>query len=115
MELTEKTCTPCKGGTPPLTAEEAAGLAGAIPGWSIVENATRLAREFKFRNFAQALAFVNALGAIAESEGHHPDLCFGWGYARVTLYTHKIAGLHENDFIMAAKFSQAFQSMAPVQ
>ncbi len=108
MEIHQMTCAPCKGGTPPLSADEAAGLAGAVPEWELADGATRLARQFKFRDFAQALAFVNAMGAIAEEQGHHPDICFGWGYARVTLYTHKIAGLHENDFIMAAKFDRAF-------
>jgi 4a-hydroxytetrahydrobiopterin dehydratase len=105
-ELAGKTCTPCRGGIPPLPPEEAAGFMGDVPGWTLGDDARRLMREFKFKNFRQALAFVNQVGEIAEAEGHHPDIAFGWGYARITLYTHKIGGLHENDFIVAAKINQ---------
>jgi 4a-hydroxytetrahydrobiopterin dehydratase len=105
-ELAEKSCTACRGGTPPLTRDEAAGFVGDIPGWSLEADGTRIERGFKFKNFAGALAFVNRVGEIAEEEGHHPDVAFGWGYAKVTLYTHKIRGLHENDFIMAAKINR---------
>ncbi len=101
--LTAKTCTPCQGGIPPLTPAQAGHFLEEAPGWRLEENATWLKRDFEFPDFAAALAFVNKVGALAESEGHHPDICFGWGYATVTLQTHKINGLHENDFIMAAK------------
>lgn len=103
MELTAKTCVPCRGGIPPLTEAEAKGLLKEAPGWKLDGSATRIERRFEFANFAEALGFVNKLGALAEAEGHHPDIAFGWGYATVVFYTHKIKGLHENDFIMAAK------------
>jgi len=105
-ELASKTCTPCRGGEPPLGADDAAGFMRRVPEWSLIEDGTRIERTFKFRNFAAALAFVNRVGSLAEEEGHHPDIAFGWGYARITLYTHKIGGLHENDFIMAAKIDR---------
>ena len=105
-ELASKSCTPCRGGIPPLSPDEAAGLLRSAPGWTLENEARRLERDFKFKNFAGALAFVNRVGEIAEAEGHHPDIAFGWGYARITLFTHKIGGLHENDFIVAAKINQ---------
>ena len=74
-----------------------------VPDWDLLDQGTRIERTFKFRNFGQALEFVQRVGRLAEEEGHHPDITFGWGYARVSLNTHKIKGLHENDFIMAAK------------
>ncbi len=106
MPLTDKTCVPCRGGTAPLTIEGAAGYRGQVPEWALTQDATRIERHFKFANFAEALKFVNQVGDLAESEGHHPDIAFGWGYAHLTLYTHKIKGLHENDFIMAAKIDR---------
>lgn len=109
MDLHEKACTPCRGGVPPLTGEEAATSKANLPQWELREEATRLVRQFRFKTYADALAFVNAISAVAETEGHHPDICFGWGYATVTLWTHKIKGLHENDFIMAAKFDRVFE------
>lgn len=105
-ELASRTCTPCRGGVPPLTEQEALGYLPDAPGWELRDDGKRIERTFKFRNFKQALDFVNQAGALAEAEGHHPDICFGWGYASVSLHTHKIGGLHENDFIMAAKINQ---------
>lgn len=102
-DLTAKTCLPCQGGTLPLTRKEAAPYLGQMPGWQLDDRATRIVRKFSFGNFVEALVFVSKVGQIAEEQGHHPDIEFGWGYARITLYTHKIGGLHENDFIMAAK------------
>ncbi len=101
--LAEKICVPCRGGVPPLTREEAEGYLPDVPGWSLADDATRIERGFEFKDFVGSLDFVNRVGALAEAESHHPDIQFGWGYARVTLYTHKIKGLHENDFIVAAK------------
>ncbi len=101
--LLTKSCVPCQGGIPPLTREEAEQLLLQIPNWTLLEEATRLQRQFTFQDFAEAWAFVNKLGELAEREGHHPDIHFGWGYATVVFYTHKINGLHENDFVMAAK------------
>jgi len=103
-----KSCTPCQGGMPPLTVDEAERLHGEARDWTLHDDAHRLEREFKFRNFRDALSFVVQVGAIAESERHHPDVSFGWGYVRVLLQTKKIKGLHENDFIMASKIDRAF-------
>lgn len=102
-DLTAKICVPCRGGTPPLSRAEAEPYLAEIPDWRLSEDASRIAREYKFGNFAEALDFVNRVGGLAEDEGHHPDIELGWGYARITLFTHKIKGLHENDFIVAAK------------
>ena len=100
--LTQKSCVPCRGDTPPLTPEEVARLSPQAPGWA-VEEGQRLRRTFRFKDYASALAFVDRVGALAEAEGHHPDISFGWGRAEVTFTTHIIKGLSENDFIMAAK------------
>jgi 4a-hydroxytetrahydrobiopterin dehydratase len=104
--IAQKSCTPCRGGVPPLTPEEAAGYLPQTPGWELLEEGHLLRRSFKFANFREAQAFIDRVGRLAEEEGHHPDICFGWGYAAITLQTHKIKGLHENDFIMAAKIGQ---------
>jgi 4a-hydroxytetrahydrobiopterin dehydratase len=101
--LAEKTCTPCRGGVPPLTPEEAEGYRAQAPEWLLLEDATRIERRFRFKDFREAFAFVARAAELAEAEGHHPDISFGWGYATVSLRTKKIKGLHENDFIMAAK------------
>ena len=106
MSLDQKTCVPCRGGIPPLTREEAAPYLEQTPGWDLSGDASRIERSFPFPDFQHALAFVNEVGELAEAEGHHPDVAFGWGYAKVVLYTHKIHGLHENDFIMAAKIGR---------
>ena len=76
------------------------------PGWELAGAASRIERKFSFADFAETLEFVNRVGALAEAEGHHPDIAFGWGYCTITLYTHKIDGLHENDFILAAKINE---------
>ena len=104
-DLASKTCVPCRGGTPPLKGEELDDLWRQIPGWEVVEE-HHLRRRFRFKNFRQALDFVNRVGELAEEQGHHPDVRFGWGYAEVTVYTHKIDGLTESDFILAAKISK---------
>ena len=99
--LSEKHCVPCSGGVPRLTGDEIAPLLAQLEGWRVVEG-HHLSKEYEFRNFADALAFVNRVGGVAEAEGHHPDIEFGWGYARVNIYTHAIDGLSESDFILAA-------------
>jgi 4a-hydroxytetrahydrobiopterin dehydratase len=104
-DLASKTCVPCRGGTPPLKGEELDDLWRQIPGWEVVEE-HHLRRRFRFKNFREALDFVNRVGELAEEQGHHPDVGFGWGYAEVTVYTHKIDGLTESDFILAAKISE---------
>lgn len=86
-----------------MARAEAEASAAEIPEWSLSADATTISRRFSFADFAAALAFVNQVGALAEAQGHHPDITFGWGYAEVVLFTHKIGGLHANDFIMAAK------------
>lgn len=101
--LCELSCVPCRGGIPPLTPAEAKNLLKQTPEWALSENSTRIERNYSFANFRAALTFTNAVGELAEQEGHHPDMTLGWGYCKVVFYTHKIAGLHENDFIMAAK------------
>ena len=107
--LAEKTCTSCRGGVPPLTAQQAEELRVQAPEWALVDDAHRIERTFRFRDFREALAFVQRVGEVAETEGHHPDVSFGWGYATVSLRTKKIKGLHENDFIMAAKIDRLAQ------
>jgi len=105
-ELAKKSCVPCKGGTPPLTAAEITPLLAQLEGWE-VEKAHHLRKTFRFKDFMATLEFVNRVGAIAEREGHHPDICFGWGRATIELWTHKIDGLTESDFILAAKVDEA--------
>ena len=102
-QLCDRKCVPCRGGIPPLTREQIAPLAAQTPEWKLADDALSISRAFKFKDFKEALAFVNKAGEIAETEGHHPDIEFGWGYARFRLWTHAIKGLHENDFIMASK------------
>jgi 4a-hydroxytetrahydrobiopterin dehydratase len=101
-DLASKTCVPCRGGTPPLKGEELDDLRQQVPEWEVVEE-HHLRRRFRFKNFREALDFVNRVGELAEEQGHHPDVSFGWGYAEVTVFTHKIDGLTESDFIFAAK------------
>jgi len=103
MTLTQKTCVPCQGGIPPLTRAEAEGYMSQVPGWTLSEKADRIEARFEFSDFRAANDFIDQVGDLAEAEGHHPDISFGWGYANIVFYTHKIKGLHENDFIMAAK------------
>jgi 4a-hydroxytetrahydrobiopterin dehydratase len=104
-DLLSKTCTPCRGGIPPLTRSEAEGYLDQAPGWDLVDEGRRIERSYTFKNFKEALDFVARIGNLSEKEGHHPDISFGWGWAKVSWQTKKIKGLHENDFIMAAKTS----------
>jgi 4a-hydroxytetrahydrobiopterin dehydratase len=108
-ELAAKTCTPCRGGVPPLARDQAEGYLEQAEDWQLLDDGRRIERAFKLKNFREALAFVDRVGALAEAEGHHPDISFGWGYARISLSTHKIKGLHENDFIMAAKINRVLE------
>ena len=104
--LAEKNCTPCRGGVPPLSAQEAERLHPEAADWTLLDDAKRIERTFRFRNFREAFGFVERAAALAEDEGHHPEIRFGWGFATVSLQTKKIKGLHENDFIMAAKLDR---------
>lgn len=106
--LAEKKCTPCRGGVPPLAYEDALRYQAEVPDWELHDDAHRIERTFRFRNFREALTFVQQVGELAEAEGHHPDISFGWGRATVALSTKKIKGLHENDFIMASKIDRMF-------
>ena len=107
-ELAAKQCVPCKGGVPPLAGEQLDDLLQQLGpnGWRVIAG-HHLEKSYKFPDFVQALAFVNRVGAVAEAQGHHPDIALGWGKVTVTIWTHKIAGLTESDFILAAKADQA--------
>ena len=104
-DLASKTCVPCRGNIPPLAGKDLDALASQVPEWKVVDG-HHISREFKFPDFVQALAFVNKVGAIAEEQGHHPDILLSWGKANVTTWTHKINGLTESDFILAAKIDK---------
>jgi 4a-hydroxytetrahydrobiopterin dehydratase len=110
--LADKTCIPCRGGIPPLAASVAKEMLAEAPSWMLADDARRIERTFRFPNFQKAMDFVVKIGELAEAEGHHPDIHFGWGYATISLHTHKIKGLHENDFIMAAKINRLAEAIA---
>lgn len=103
----DKKCVPCRGGVPPLKGVELEKLQRIVPRWTVVKD-HHIQREFLFPDFKQALDFVNRVGALAEEQGHHPDILLAWGKAEITLWTHKIDGLTESDFIMAAKVDRVF-------
>ena len=113
-ELQQMKCTACERGAPTVTEEEIAEYHPQIPDWEIrdVGGVNQLERSFKFRNFKKALAFTNRVGEIAEQEGHHPALLTEWGKVTVTWWTHKIGGLHQNDFIMAARTDDLYNESA---
>ena len=106
-DLVYRRCTPCRGGVPPLSGQALASLQERLPLWKVVDG-HHLERSFLFSDFKTALAFVNQVGALAEEEGHHPDLTLSWGKVDARIYTHKIGGLSDNDFILAAKIDQIF-------
>lgn len=110
-QLKEQSCEACKADAPKVTDAELAELMKQIPDWQPVseDGILKLRREYKFKNFVLALAFTNKVGALAESEGHHPDLLTEWGKTTVTWWSHKIKGLHKNDFIMAARTDGCFE------
>ena len=108
MSLAEKTCVPCKGGVPPLKGAALETLHRELPDWDVIEE-HHLCRTFRFPDFQKALDFVNRAGAIAEEQAHHPDILLAWGKAEVTIYTHKINGLTESDFVLAAKIDRVVQ------
>lgn len=105
MSLAEKHCVPCKGGTPPVRGEELDKMMAQVLGWQVTDE-HHLSRSFVFPDFKSALDFVNRIGAVAEEEGHHPDLLLSWGKVDVKIWTHKIDGLSESDFILAAKIDR---------
>ena len=104
-ELASRTCVPCRGGVPSLRGEELEKLHKEVPEWGVIRE-HHLRRVFTFQDFVSALAFVNKVGGVAEQEGHHPDLYLAWGKVEITIWTHKIDGLTESDFILAAKIDQ---------
>jgi 4a-hydroxytetrahydrobiopterin dehydratase len=105
MALADKTCVPCRGGVLPLKGASLNALHDELPDWEVVDE-HHLHKAFRFPDFKQALDFVNRAGAIAEEQAHHPDILLAWGKAEVTIYTHKIDGLTESDFVLAAKINQ---------
>ena len=108
-DLANKKCVPCEGNIPPFNVEEIHKYLKKVDGWEVLEDKIdgfHLIKNFKFDNFLKSQEFVNKVGQIAETEGHHPDLWFGWGYARIKIFTHAIKGLAESDFILAAKIDK---------
>lgn len=104
--LAEKECVPCKGATAPLKGKELENLRSQLePGWQVIRE-HHLEREYKFKDFREALDFTNKVGELAESQGHHPDIFLAWGKVKLTIWTHKIDGLTESDFVMAAKVDE---------
>jgi 4a-hydroxytetrahydrobiopterin dehydratase len=104
-DLADRDCVPCRGGVPPLDPWAVAALLEQLPGWTAPES-RRLHRRWKVKDFAAALGFVQRIGELAEQQRHHPDLAFGWGWVEATLFTHKIGGLTESDFVLAAKIDR---------
>lgn len=105
-DLAKLQCRPCREGAVPLESDACTAYLADRPGWSLSSDGKRIERELQFQRFSDALAFVNEVGAIAEEQDHHPDICFGWGYVSIRLQSHSIGGLHDNDFIMAAKIDR---------
>ena len=108
-DLADKKCVPCEGGIPSFDKSEIHKYLKKVDGWDVKndnDDVYYLIKEFKFKNFSESQNFINKVGEIAESEGHHPDIWFGWGYAKIKIQTHAINGLHESDFVLAAKIDR---------
>lgn len=108
MSLAEKTCIPCRGGVPPLNSTEIQKFLTELKGWEVI-NQHHLTKTYKFKDFKTALDFVNRVGAMAEEQGHHPDVSLAWGKVQIDVWTHKIDGLTESDFIFAAKCDPLYE------
>lgn len=106
-DLASQTCVPCRGGAPPLKGAELERVHQLVPQWGVI-NEHHLKRTYTFPDFKHALDFVNRVGEVAEQQGHHPDILLAWGKAEITMWTHKIDGLTQSDFIMAAKIDQLY-------
>lgn len=104
-DLAARECVPCRGGVPPLKGEQINALLAELQGWEVVEE-HHLRKNYKLADFHEAQELVNRIGDLAEAQGHHPDICFGWGYCEIKIWTHKIDGLTESDFILAAKIDR---------
>ena len=114
MGLADQSCVPCRGGVPPLPADRTQALLKELGhGWALNPNG-HLERLYTFKDFLQSLAFANKVGAVAEAEGHHPDLCVAWGKCKIEIWTHKINGLTESDFYLAAKADREFEPFRAV-
>ena len=110
-ELAEKKCIPCKGDVPAFNIDEIHKYLKKVDGWNVKKNEKKnnyIEKKFNFKNFIESQKFINIVGNIAENEGHHPDISFGWGYAIIKIYTHSVEGLSENDFILASKIDKSF-------
>lgn len=108
-DLLDKKCVPCEGGVAKFDISEIHKYQKKVDGWNIIKNENEiylLEKKFEFKNFLESQKFINEVGKISEIEGHHPDITFGWGYAKINISTHAIEGLSENDFILAAKIDQ---------
>ena len=108
-ELADKKCIPCEGGIPSFDLKEIHKYLKKVDGWDVKSDDNKtyyLLKEFRFENFRESQKFVNDVGNIAENEAHHPDIWFGWGYAKIKIFTHAINGLHESDFVLAAKIDR---------
>ncbi len=103
--LARRTCVPCKGDIPPLQGAELAKFSAELPGWKVIED-HHIEKNFDFSDFRSALNFVQQVGDVAEEQGHHPDILLRWGKVKITIYTHKIEGLSESDFILGAKIDE---------
>lgn len=101
-ELASKTCEACRSDTPPMRSDEISALSPQLPEWEVIED-HHLRRGLRFKNFREALDFVNSVGELAEDQGHHPEIHFGWGHVELEVWTHKIDGLTQSDFVFAAK------------
>ena len=104
-DLASQQCVPCRGGVPPMEKEEIEKLSQELDGWEAI-NGHHLSKSYRYKNFREALDFVNEVGNLAEEQGHHPDICFGWGKVDITIWTHKIDGLTTSDFVLAAKIDK---------
>ena len=108
-DLLRKKCVPCEGGVVPFNISEIHKYQKKVDGWDVIKNNKGiffLEKKFKFKNFLDSQNFINKVGKISEEEAHHPDIWFGWGYAKIKIFTHAISGLHESDFVLAAKIDR---------
>jgi 4a-hydroxytetrahydrobiopterin dehydratase len=106
-DLASRECVPCRGGIPPMRGAEIEEFLSELgtEGWQVIGE-HHLQKRYEFKNFLEAQGFITRVGELAEAQGHHPDICFGWGYAEIKIWTHKIDGLSESDFILAAKIDK---------